>query len=218
LYDIASALAPSFRRRAGDLLGLTPGDVVLDLGCGTGLCFPLIQERIGVAGRLVGVDVSAAMMHKARERVDRGGWANVTLLEASVEDADLAVDADAALLCLAHDVLQSEAALDAICAHVAGGRIAVLGGKWAPALFVGLNALVWAVHRPYVRNFEGFGCPWHLLERRVEDLHVQPVLFGTAFLAWGTVRKPAPVRVHWTSRDATALARTASLEPVGSSR
>ena len=38
---------------------------VLDLGCGTGLCGPLLQP---IARRLVGIDLSANMLDKARER------------------------------------------------------------------------------------------------------------------------------------------------------
>jgi len=38
-------------------------DAVLDLGCGTGLCAPLLRPR---AGRLDGVDLSAAMVERAR--------------------------------------------------------------------------------------------------------------------------------------------------------
>src|SRR4029453_11084873 len=75
-YDIASALATAFRRRAVDLLALSPGEVVLDVGWGTGLCFPLIEERIGDAGWVVGLDVSAAMMRTARTRVERRGWSH----------------------------------------------------------------------------------------------------------------------------------------------
>ena len=41
------------------------GGLVLDLGCGTGLCGPLLRP---LAGRLVGVDLSQRMLDKARER------------------------------------------------------------------------------------------------------------------------------------------------------
>lgn len=38
---------------------------ILDVGCGTGLCGPLLRPR---AGRLVGVDLSGRMLEKARQR------------------------------------------------------------------------------------------------------------------------------------------------------
>ncbi|MFQ5933789.1 MAG: methyltransferase domain-containing protein, partial [Dehalococcoidia bacterium] len=39
-------------------LALEPGDVVLDLGCGTGLSFEYLEEAVGPDGRIIGVDVS----------------------------------------------------------------------------------------------------------------------------------------------------------------
>ncbi len=69
------------RRVAVPELRLTPGAVVVDVGCGTGLNFALLQERIGPTGRIVGLDASGAMLHRARERCDRAGWSNVELVE-----------------------------------------------------------------------------------------------------------------------------------------
>ncbi len=41
-------------------------DRILDLGCGTGIVSRILRERLGGAAKLVGVDVSAAMIEKAR--------------------------------------------------------------------------------------------------------------------------------------------------------
>src|SRR3990172_12612029 len=76
-------LAESVRRQAVRLLALKQGDVVLDVACGTGLSFPHIQERIGPQGQLIGVDLSAEMLAKAREKVTQAGWRNVTLIYAA---------------------------------------------------------------------------------------------------------------------------------------
>jgi len=64
------------------LLGLHRGDVVLDLGCGTGLNFPLLVEAVGPDGRVIGLDRSADMLTVASRRVDRYGWKNVELVNA----------------------------------------------------------------------------------------------------------------------------------------
>ena len=67
---------------------------VLDAGCGTGLCAPLLRER---AGQLVGVDLSGGMIDKARAR---GGYdvlevAELTAwLDARPDAYDLIVSAD----------------------------------------------------------------------------------------------------------------------------
>jgi ubiquinone/menaquinone biosynthesis C-methylase UbiE len=51
-------------RRAVDRLAPEPGQSVLDVGCGTGLSFELIEEGIGPAGRLVGVELSPEMLEQ----------------------------------------------------------------------------------------------------------------------------------------------------------
>jgi len=49
-------------------LGVRPGDTVLDAGCGTGVLFPFLLPLVGPGGKVVGVDVSAAMIDEARRK------------------------------------------------------------------------------------------------------------------------------------------------------
>ncbi|WP_279586517.1 class I SAM-dependent methyltransferase [Nesterenkonia aurantiaca] len=65
-----------------ELLGFRTGDQVLDIGCGTGMNFPLVQDRVGPGGIIVGVDRSAQMLAQARRRAVRHGWENVILIQA----------------------------------------------------------------------------------------------------------------------------------------
>ena len=48
-----------------------PGEVILDVGCGTGRNFERIRERIGPAGRLIGIEQSPEMLARARALVQR---------------------------------------------------------------------------------------------------------------------------------------------------
>jgi ubiquinone/menaquinone biosynthesis C-methylase UbiE len=68
------------RRTAIERLELRPGNVVLDVACGTGLNFPHIVEQVDDAGILVGVDGSRGMIERARERVRRNGWDSIVRL------------------------------------------------------------------------------------------------------------------------------------------
>ena len=70
------------RARAVELLELRPGATVLDVPCGTGLNHALIQRRIGPNGRLIGIDATPEMLERARARVRRNQWANVSLIQA----------------------------------------------------------------------------------------------------------------------------------------
>jgi ubiquinone/menaquinone biosynthesis C-methylase UbiE len=53
-----------------ELLGIQPADRVLDIGCGTGRLAAVVVERLGPAGRLVGIDPAAARIELARKRSD----------------------------------------------------------------------------------------------------------------------------------------------------
>jgi demethylmenaquinone methyltransferase/2-methoxy-6-polyprenyl-1,4-benzoquinol methylase len=84
-YDLLSGEYPVYRagrKQCIAMLGLAPGLQVLDVGCGTGLNFALLQDRIRPGGTIVGIDRSPEMLAQARRRVKRRGWHNVILLEA----------------------------------------------------------------------------------------------------------------------------------------
>lgn len=67
-------------------LRLRAGDQVLDIGCGTGLNFGLIRERVGSRGLVVGLDSSEQMLEQAHRRAEQHGWSNVTLVHADATD------------------------------------------------------------------------------------------------------------------------------------
>lgn len=91
-----------------DGLGLPPGPVV-DLGCGTGLCAPLLRAH---AQRLVGIDLSARMLERARAR---GLYDE--LVEGEIT-AELGRRPQAFGLAVAADVLVYFGALEALFAAV----------------------------------------------------------------------------------------------------
>ena len=146
-------------------LDLRPGDHVLDVACGTGLNFSLIQEAIGQHGRLIGVDLSPDMLAIARERASKANSDQVTLIHSAVEEAQLPDRVDAALFCLTHDVMRSPAALENVMRSVKkGGAGGCCWFKMGPA------AGVVCEHRGLVR-----GAPLHNYVRRVLLPLVAPV-------------------------------------------
>jgi ubiquinone/menaquinone biosynthesis C-methylase UbiE len=178
-----------WRLQVVDLLGLRPGATVIDVGCGSGLCFDALQQRIGPGGTIVGIDASPDMLDLARQLTVDRGWDNVVLVEAPAEETVVRGAADAVLFCAVHDVLQSPAALRKVFAHTRpGARVAAVGGKWAPPWAVGLNAMTTATHAPFVRDFTGFDQPWRLLLEHVPDLDVRQIELGCGYLASGTSR------------------------------
>jgi SAM-dependent methyltransferase len=72
-----------------DRLGLLPGQRVVDLGCGSGRTTLELAARVGPGGEAVGVDISAEMLARARERAVRAGAGNVEFVHADVQVHDL---------------------------------------------------------------------------------------------------------------------------------
>jgi trans-aconitate methyltransferase len=182
-YDRDTAIFQPFRRAVVDALPLRRGQVVLDVGCGTGLCFGLLRERVGAYGTIVGIEESPQMAALAREHIVREGWHNVTIVLSSAEDAQLEITADAALFCAVHDILQSAGALWNVMAELRPGAwVAAGGGKWAAPVMVAVNSMVRMLHAPYVRSFSGFDRPWRYLEHLVEDVQVREMAFGSGYV------------------------------------
>jgi ubiquinone/menaquinone biosynthesis C-methylase UbiE len=184
VYDLELALFEPVRRRAVAWLAPRPGDTVLDVGCGTGLSLALLQAAVGPSGQVVGIEQSPQMIEKARQRVQRHGWRNVSLLCAPAEEATLQGRADAALLHFTHDVMQSDEALDHVLRHLKPGATLVASGlKWAPPWAVPVNLLVWPAALRSVSSLAGLHRPWHKLARKVGEPERQTMLAGAVYLA-----------------------------------
>ena len=172
----------AFQRYRQDIvaaLPLSPGQVVLDVGCGTGLCCGLLRDKVGPAGSVIGIEESPQMAAVAREHIASQGWDNVTVVQAPAEDAEVKVSADAALFCAVHDILQSPDALRNVLDSLRPDAwVAAGGGKFAAPIMMAVNAMVKTLHTPYVRSFEGFDRPWSHLERMTKDISVREVAFG----------------------------------------
>ena len=68
------------------LLGrVESGSAVLDLGCGAGTDLLIAAQMTGPQGRAIGVDMTAAMLDRARSSASAMGLANVELHEALIE-------------------------------------------------------------------------------------------------------------------------------------
>jgi len=79
--------SPGFRERRNHeslglllaRLGLTGGESVLEIGCGTGALTLPLAAAVGAYGRVVAVDISEPMLGAARQKVGERGLRNVTL-------------------------------------------------------------------------------------------------------------------------------------------
>ena len=201
-YDITCHLypAPGYpqraqRVRAVGALGLQPGDTVVDIACGTGLNFPLIQPMIGPRGRVIGVDLTDAMLTRARHRVAANGWRNVSLVHADAVDFDFPAKVDAILSTYA---LSQVPECAEVIAHGAaalrdGGRWVVLDLKLPDKVPPWLAQRGTAMIRPFAAIDEWITRrPWEVIRAAMKEelttVSWTELLFRTAFLAVGSRR------------------------------
>jgi ubiquinone/menaquinone biosynthesis C-methylase UbiE len=185
-YDQRTDAFRLWRELLVQQLPIRRGDTVLDVGCGTGLCLPLLQHKVGRTGAIIGIDASEEMLQVAADRIAAHGWDNVRLIAAPVATAQIDATADAAVFCAVHDVLQSRAALGNVFDHLRpGAPVAAAGGKWPAPWMWPLRAWVAELHAPFITDFTGFDRPWRQLAAYVPDLRVHELAFGAGYIALG---------------------------------
>jgi ubiquinone/menaquinone biosynthesis C-methylase UbiE len=199
-YDLTSRLYPvpgypqrAQRLRAVRALGLRPGSSVVDIACGTGLNFPLLEEAIGPDGRIVGVDLTDAMLAEAQDRIERNRWDNISLVQADAAAFDFPAEVDAILSTYA---LSQVPECGEVIAHGAaslsgGGRWVVLDLKVPADTPRWLSQLGTAIVRPFASIDEWITRrPWETiraaLEEELAEVSWAELFFGTAFLAAGS--------------------------------
>jgi len=129
------------------------------------------------------------MVEQARRRVARAHSARVTLMCAPVEDADLRLNADAALFHFTHDILQRPEAIANVLGHLKpGARVVASGLKWAtPWLWRPVNWLVLPAALRSVTSLDGMERPWQLLQEQLGQMRVESRLLGGAYVASGAL-------------------------------
>jgi arsenite methyltransferase len=184
LYDSTAHRTDWIREETIGLLGLKPGDTVLDVGCGTGLSFEALLNCVGPSGNVIGIDQSPEMIRIAQERIAKNGWSNVTALESLTESVTLPRAIDAYLFHYTHDILQSELAVKTLLsAASAKAVISVAGMKYFPLWTGPLN--IYAFFKNYAWNGyrRGLRRPWRHLEKYAKITFWRSTQLGMGYIA-----------------------------------
>ena len=73
MNDVIDAQISPLGETAMARAAVAPGELVLDIGCGCGQTSLQLAERVGQTGRVLGLDISAVMLERARERAKQAG-------------------------------------------------------------------------------------------------------------------------------------------------
>jgi ubiquinone/menaquinone biosynthesis C-methylase UbiE len=198
-YDFTSrlnvALGPQrvHRRKAVQALGLRPGDTVVEVGCGTGLNFPLIEQAIGPEGRIIGVDLTDAMLAQAQQRIATNGWGNISLVHSPAAEFEFPNGTNAILASYAHSLLPDcrQVITPGAAALAGGGRWVVLDVKvpdtlprWLTRFGIATIGRSTSLEEWIVRR------PWEEVRMAMRDSLTDTswteLFFGIAYLATGS--------------------------------
>ena len=166
---------------------------MVEVGCGTGLNFPLIEQAVGPGGQIVGVDITDAMLAQAQRRIEANGWSNVSLVHAAAAEYEFPAGVDGILASYAHSLLPdcAQVIANGAAALSAGGRWVVLDVKVPDHLPRALTRLgiatlgrftaleEWVVRRPWEEIRVA-------MQDTLDDFSWTEMFFGIAYLAAGS--------------------------------
>jgi demethylmenaquinone methyltransferase/2-methoxy-6-polyprenyl-1,4-benzoquinol methylase len=196
-YDRAASVLDTFgfgydrlRREAVEALTLKEGDTVLEIGCGTGANFPLLEEHIGPTGRIIGIDLSRPMLDEADKRIKAGGWKNIELVQCAVTDysfAEQSVDAVLSTFALTLEPEYELVVASAVTALRPGGACVVADLKLArgwPLLFLPFLLIV---ARPFGVSLKlAKRHPWESMQRHLGKVQMFEHFGGYTYVASAT--------------------------------
>jgi demethylmenaquinone methyltransferase/2-methoxy-6-polyprenyl-1,4-benzoquinol methylase len=192
LYYLFEYREWAYRQLVVEALHLKPGDTVLDLACGTGINFPLYQKYIGPEGRIIGVDLTDAMLEQAQKRVAKNGWKNVSLIQHDAASYQNPSPANAVISTYALSIFPG---LNQVLNNLSdsllpGGRLALLELQIPSFWPVWLSTVAVDLMRPFALTDEWVNNrPWEIIQESIKrlftDVDMIECYFGLTYVISG---------------------------------
>jgi len=135
-YDLEANLTgfskkSKVRREAIESLDLKENEIVLDVCCGTGLNFELLEQQIGKGGKIIGIDINSKMLGIAKRKCENKNWDNIDLVNANILEFKTKEHADRAICTVAMGTIpEFEKAIDHVMHQLkSSGRFSIVDGK-----------------------------------------------------------------------------------------
>ncbi len=186
LYYLIGFREWTYRKKAVKALNLQRGDTVVEIGCGTGLNFSLLRQTIGPEGKIIGVDLTDAMLAQARKRVEENGWSNVELINSDATSFQFPTGVDGIISTFAITLVPE---FDKVIQN--GCKALSPGKRWIVLdLKLPTNRLSWLapffLFRPFgVRKELATRHPWESINKYLKNTSLTELYMGFAYIAAG---------------------------------
>ena len=173
---------------AVDVLRLTKGNRVVEMGCGTGRNFAMLERAVGPGGAIIAVDLSQAMLARAHKRAARHGWSNIELVQRDAASYEFPPALDGVLSTYTLVVVpEYDRVIARACrALKEGGRCVVLDQKLPSGPASRLVPLLDLLSRPLdYSRIVGERRAWESVQRHAGNVQVEELYFGFIYLAVG---------------------------------
>lgn len=188
LYRLIGLNIRRYQKNAVKALDLQRGDVVVEVGCGTGLNFSLLRQSIGPEGKVIGIDLNEAMLAMARGRAEKNGWKNIELLRTDAASFVFPPGVGGIISTFALTLIPE---FDKIVRHsseaLLPGRLCVILEPKVPSNRLAMLApLLVALSRPYGVSLEMTKRhPWESMEKYFNTTSVTQFYGGFVYIATG---------------------------------
>lgn len=179
----------AYRKKAVAALGLQLGDIVIDIGCGTGHSFSLLEKAVGPTGKIIGVDLTDAMLDEARHRAAKNGWENIELVEHDAATYEFPKDINGVLASYALTPIPEydSVVMNAARALKDGGRMAILELRRPTRTPEWIVKLARLILRPFgVKPVHSTYTPWLSMEKYFGNIEIREFYFGVTYIAVST--------------------------------
>ena len=185
LYYLIGFREYAYRKAAVAALDLKQGGTVLEIGCGTGLNFGLLQQKVGPQGKIIGLDLTPSMLSVAYNRCMDHGWKNVELIEQDAETYKFPQQLDAVISTFALTLVpEYKVVIDRASTALGISKKMVIGDFRLPAWPNPLIRLAVLLTSPFGVSLElGQRHPWETMQNIFGNLEMQTYYFGAVYIA-----------------------------------
>jgi demethylmenaquinone methyltransferase/2-methoxy-6-polyprenyl-1,4-benzoquinol methylase len=188
LYYLIGFRIQAYRRRAIQALNLQHGDTVVEIGCGTGANFPLLQQAIGPKGKIIGTDITDAMLDQAQSRVNENNWSNVELVRSDATSFQFPSGIDGIISTFAITLVpEFDTVIQNGCRALAPGKRWVILDFRLPSSWLAHLAplLVFFTQRFGVKMELAVRHPWESINEHLKNTSLTELYGGFIYVAAG---------------------------------